>query len=490
MLYLLSLLLVTSAIVASGMAPESTYTYAVDATGAGTDLWPHYWEEAVGSGHATLTLRADWRAAMALGRSELGFRTVRFHAIFDDDMSTFSNSALPSFFNIDESYDWLQSIGVDPLVELSFMPERLASADTHVFHYNGNTSPPKNVTEWAGLITAFAEHLVARYGIDTVARWRFEVWNEPNIDFWSGTQEQYFDLYDATARALKAVSPRIQVGGPVSSNSSWLPAFVAHLHESGVPADFVSSHQYPTDREPLRVDILPRVIADDVAAVAPLPFFLTEYNDGLGIGQHDLPYAAAFVLRNVAAVQGMTDLFSFWCISDIFEEQGQDPRPFQDNFGLMTVNGVRKPSWHAFAMLHATGNKRYKVAGPGIDDATVGIVATSAASGANEVHVLMWNHAAIQDPCPPTNVSVKIALPAGATPRSATILRVDENHANPRAAWEAMGSPTYPTPAQLRQLHDAAELRAETVALVTATGSASFEVTMPSQAAAVVRVRF
>src|SRR5690606_19757538 len=109
-------------------------------------------------------------------------------------MSTYlGNGTSPdySFFNIDSIFDFLLSIHMKPLVELSFMPEMLASGTSTIMHYKGNTTPPKSLSEWSNLIVALAQHLVDRYGAQEVRTWMFEVWNEPNLDFWTGTQAQY-----------------------------------------------------------------------------------------------------------------------------------------------------------------------------------------------------------------------------------------------------------------------------------------------------------
>lgn len=108
------------------------------------------------------------------------------------------------------------------MVEISFMPKKLAlRQDVHPFWYHPIVSPPKNYQKWDERIRALAKHLIDRYGLDEVAQWYFEVWNERNIDFWTGDLKQatYFDLYDHTARALKSVNPRLRVGGPATSSA-------------------------------------------------------------------------------------------------------------------------------------------------------------------------------------------------------------------------------------------------------------------------------
>ena len=191
---------------------------------------PHFWEHTVGSGHAILALRADWQQQLLLCRTQLGFRHVRFHGLLCDQMGTLvdeKKELLYSFFNADQIRDFLLSIGMKPFVELSFMPKILASGSMTVFHYSANVTPLKDYGLWAMLVSRLATHWVERYGIDEVATWFFEVWNEPNLAaFWTGTQAEYFKLYRTTALALKAVDARLRVGGPATANNEWITEFV------------------------------------------------------------------------------------------------------------------------------------------------------------------------------------------------------------------------------------------------------------------------
>ena len=144
--------------------------------------------------------------------------------------------------------DFLISIGMRPFVELSFMPEMLASGSTRVFSYQANVTPPKNYRQWEELIHKLASHWVERYGVDEVREWFFEVWNEPNLKaFWTGTQKDYFKLYRITAKALKRVDPLLKVGGPATAKNAWVPEFLEFCENRKVPVDFVSTHHYPTD---------------------------------------------------------------------------------------------------------------------------------------------------------------------------------------------------------------------------------------------------
>ena len=186
----------------------------------------------VGSSHASTGLRADWQHTLRGVAHDLGTSCVRFHGLLDDDMSVVLHAGKGkvkySFVNIFNVFDFLLSIGVRPLVELSFMPSLLASdPSATVFWYRGGISPPSNYSKWSDLIRALATALRERYGAEEVRTWRFEVWNEPNDGFWAGTQADYWDLYEEAARGLKAASDKLQVGGPATCCADcWIKEFV------------------------------------------------------------------------------------------------------------------------------------------------------------------------------------------------------------------------------------------------------------------------
>src|SRR5215216_4264802 len=202
--------------------------FTCDLFGAAMPL-THFWEHTVGSDHAPVALRADWQAQLRRCHDELGFSYVRFHGLLSDDLGTLVNQQekfLYSFFNADQIFDFLLSIGMKPFVELSFMPTALASGHKTVFHYRGNVTPPKDYKQWSTLIRKLVSHWVERYGAGEVREWFFEVWNEPNLkEFWAGTREDYFKLYRHTAEAIKEVDAALSVGGPATAKNEWVEEF-------------------------------------------------------------------------------------------------------------------------------------------------------------------------------------------------------------------------------------------------------------------------
>jgi xylan 1,4-beta-xylosidase len=142
-----------------------------------------------------------------------------------------------NFQNIDVLYDSILNIGMKPFVELSFMPHALASGNKTIFWWKGNITPPKDYGKWENLIHALVKHWTDRYGEAEVRQWYFEVWNEPNLDiFWSGTQSEYFHLYEVTARAIKEVASSYRVGGPATAGRAWIREMIDFASRTRCPS--------------------------------------------------------------------------------------------------------------------------------------------------------------------------------------------------------------------------------------------------------------
>jgi xylan 1,4-beta-xylosidase len=490
--------------------------FTLDLNGQGKRL-DHYWELCVGSCHAATALRADWQEQMTRCRRELGFQYVRFHGLFNDDMNVVQQPVpVPGvplrlcFTYIDVIFDFLLSINMKPFVELGFMPEALASGKNTLFHYKANTTPPKDYDQWAWFIGEFAGHLIERYGRDEARSWFFEVWNEPNLGgkdspaaFWSADKEEYFKLYEVTARALKARDSGLKVGGPATSNNAWISDMIGFCKKSGAPLDFITTHQYPADvtvgygvedsgtfANPLekmndpeqRAHImsspekmmaffqemslfnsqvwkyiergrLTEFTRQACAEAGELPLYYTEWGSLAGI-ESDGPFGASVVAKTVLDGAGLVQGYSFWTFSDIVEEQGQQPAAFHGGFDLMTQHGIPKAPYRAFQLLRQLGNTLF----PPMSDGTVDIYPVFKEQ-TNVLHLLAVNHNSLLHDI--EDETVRIKLPESVTVRHADIQRIDDNHANALNAWREMSSPEYLTPAQKAALTAASELNRE-----------------------------
>jgi xylan 1,4-beta-xylosidase len=460
------------AMVAAGAVAAEPDTAAVTVDGdAPTRPFPHFWEHVFGSGRAALALRASYREDLRAMRASTAISYVRFHAVFHDELGVYAEgpdgSPVYNFSYVDQVYDGLLAAGVRPFVELSFMPRALARSELrHVFWYHPIVSPPKDYRRWDALITAFASHLIERYGIEEVSQWYFEVWNEPNLDFWGGTPKQptYFELYDHTARALKAVDRRLRVGGPATAQAAWVADFIRHCTRSGTPVDFISTHVYGDDsphdvfgsHEPIpRRQMVCRAVQKvhgeiQASALPSLPLMWTEFNATFHNDRRitDAPFMGAWLAETVRQCDGLVQEMSYWTFSDVFEEGGVVREPFYGGYGLLAVGGVPKPAFNAFALLHQLGEQRF-AADP------EGSLVTRRSDGA--LVIALWNYREVDGSGVPRRVTLTFRnVPAG----TASVQTLDAAHGNVNAAYAELDAPRYPTAAQLKLLRAAAALPA------------------------------
>jgi xylan 1,4-beta-xylosidase len=337
----------------------------------------------VGAGRANEGLRADWQRQLACVRRECGFEYIRMHGLFCDDMGVYREHDGKPEYNwqyIDELFDFLHHIGMKPFVELGFMPNGLASGSKTIFWWRGNVTPPRDLNQWADFIRAFVRHEEERYGRDEVRRWYFEVWNEPNLDgFWAGTQQQYFDLYAATARAIKSVSPDYRVGGPATAGCGWVPEFIRFCNTNQAPVDFISTHTYGVESGYLDehgdagtvLSQNPNSIFGDVKRVrqliaeSPMPrleLHFTEWSASYTPADpiHDSYQSAAYILDKLKKCADAPQSMSYWTFTDIFEEPGPRWEAFHGGFGLINYQDIRKPAFYAYQFLNRLGATELK----------------------------------------------------------------------------------------------------------------------------------
>lgn len=382
----------------------------ISAKGKGMQ-YKKYWNTCVGAGRAAEGLRAKWQEQLETAVQECGFQYIRFHGLLCDEMGIYKKTEEKETYNyayVDMLFDALLRMKIRPFVEFGFMPEDLASGEGTQFWWKGNVTPPKDYDAWGRLLENLIAHWVERYGIEEVQEWYFEVWNEPNLSaFWKGTKTQYFELYKVSAKAVKRVSEKLRVGGPATSNfvpdtrfdgetenfsvhkthlvedlqslewkGVWLEDFLEYCEKENLPVDFVSTHPYPTDFaldgqegnqcmrgrsryvHSTRDDLqwIRRLVKESAYPHAEI--HMTEWSSSptsRDCSHDSLPVAAYIVKCNLEAVN-LVDSLSYWTFTDIFEEAGPGPEAFHGGFGLMNMNGIKKPSYHAYRFLNQLGN--------------------------------------------------------------------------------------------------------------------------------------
>lgn len=339
----------------------------------------------VGAGRANEGLRADWQQQLAYVRKECGFKYIRMHGLLCDDMGVYKedNKGNPeyNYMYVDALFDYLESIGMKPFVELGFMPSALASGNQTIFWWRGNVTPPKDYKKWSDLIKNLVQHFTKRYGAAEVKTWYFEVWNEPNLSpgFWTGTQQDYFKLYKYTAEAIKSVNEHYRVGGPATAGAAWIPQMITYCHQNKVPIDFISTHAYGVNqgfldeygnagtilsKDPMSVsgDVIRAHKQITESKMPGLALHFTEWSASYTPADpiHDSYQEAPYVLEKLKQVGNAANSMSYWVFTDIFEEPGPRFTPFHGGFGMLTIQGINKPVFYAYHFLNQLGKIELK----------------------------------------------------------------------------------------------------------------------------------
>lgn len=432
----------------------------------------------IGTGRMNLALRQEYHNQLKKVQEDIHFSHIRGHGLFCDDMGiyhTYEENGIEkeeyNFSYVDLVFDDYISMGLKPFVELGFMPYQLASGDQTVFYWKGNVTPPKDYTRWADLVKATIMHWIARYGREEVITWPFEVWNEPNLPgFWKDADmEEYFKLYEVTAKAVKSCDDRIRVGGPAIcgvDDERWLNCFLKFCSEQKAPLNFVTRHAYATEmpehdghyayqklRSPeifmdeLRVS---RRIIDSYPEYAGMEMHITEFNTSYTPLNpiHDTNLNAAYVARLLSEMGDVCASYSYWTFGDVFEEAGVSFTPYSGCFGLLANGGIPKPTYHAFSFfrqltMNAIAREENFIL-TGKDDKLQGIA---------------WNPVENTED---SEISLELSIE---TPDGEYVLikkLVDEDTCNPLRTWINLGSPSSPDKKQLDLIKECARPRITT----------------------------
>ena len=399
------------------------------------------------------------------------------------------------FAILDGIFDEYKAAGVVPMVELGFMPKDLTSGtNDYQVHYPGRTTsgsvqaPPKDYAKWQELARVVTAHLVQRYGAQTVRGWYFEVWNEPDIDYWHGTPEQYWQLYDRAVAGVRTALPGARVGGPAATGpsiehaSKFLDGFLTHVASAKVPLDFISFHVKGMPRiqdSEVVMGIAKEMKDADIgfAIVArhkmnKLPIILSEA-DPEGCAACSMKVNPANGYRNgtlypsytAAAYKGLFELADRHKVNLIsmlswsFEFENKD---YFEGFRSLSTNGIDKPVLNFFRMAALMKGARVGVSSSGqvpLDDimangvrgaADVDALATA---DARQASVMLWNYHDAEKAGPSAPAAITVTgLPKGASRLRLTHYRIDDSHSNAYTVWKAMGSPQNPSAAQLAEL--------------------------------------
>ena len=448
---------------------------------------------------------------------------------------------------LDGIFDAYKTARVRPMVELGFMPKDLAATlpnrnEPYQVHYPKSTisgasnNPPKDYAKWGELARVVTTHLVERYGKEAVLQWYFEVWNEPNIDYWHGTPEEYWKLYDYAVAGVRAALPDAKVGGPASTGPGdpkaykFLEDFLTHVNTGKsaangktIPMDFISFHvkgQPRIDEGHVRMGLNNELMDTDkgfeIVAKYPkfrsLPIILSEA-DPEGCAACSSKVNPANNYRNgtlypaytAAAYKGLfelqdrrkVNLLAMLSWSFEFEDKG-----YFEGFRSLATNGIDKPVLNLFRMVALMNGNRVSTTSNGqvpLDsilasgvraEADIDAMATR---GDREAAVLLWNYHDVDEPASAAPTTLRIdGIPANVHRVLVTHYRIDDTQSNAYTAWKAMGSPQHPTTAQYAELksRDGLQLLTSPEWLDVVNGQLKVSTEMPRQSISLLHLKW
>ncbi len=464
-------------------------------------------------------LRRDMQEQLALCHKEIGLRHVRSVGIFDDEMWVLDNNPA-NFLNKslrevkrtnwrvpDYIFDSLLNIGINPIITTCFTPKSMASGRKTCFDTKSNVTPPKNMQEWSSFVNCFVRHNIDRYGIDNVKNWYFEAWNEPNLDgFWTGGKKAYLELYKYAFDVLKSIDPSLKIGGPSTARAEWIEDFMEFGTKNSCLPDYIIGHCYNNDSAsaPLtpfdgpqgdKENKSPNFTSGVVRGVRKLldqasfkgEFHMNEW----GLSWH--PFApvretaneAAFIVKTLNEVSQNADYFAYWCLSDIYNQVGYGREAFHGNYGMLSMDGLRKPSYFAHQLMCMLGSEQIPFKTSNNNDQTSVLISRNEST----IQVLAYSFD-IQYKVGDTSgkCAMEIELPINSNLRLARIYRLDSKENNIINSWHEMGSPDYPNRMQIDKLLGVNTLQSEPLIAASTKSANGLTITVTFETPGVVLI--
>ncbi|HLF32799.1 MAG TPA: hypothetical protein VI583_01100 [Cyclobacteriaceae bacterium] len=403
------------------------------------------------------------------------------------------------FTLFDHLIDGVVSKGFIPIMLLGSMPDSLSSAPLATAEGRDNIQkyPPRDYIEWYNLVNQIVKHCIERYSKENVTAWKWELWNEPDLkEYWMGTEEEYFKLYDYTASAIKDALPETMIGGNTVTQSlrrgtPFLTKFVEHcLHgknfktgKTGTPLDFISFHLKGTSFDIKRLgnfsagkipeniprfspslDFILECAENNLKAIASIPgtsgipVYVTEcdIDIGLTVSTYENP---SVEYRNTE----YHPVFQCALTKEIFDISSRYPdnpirtitfdglyypgyRIFEGQRALFTAEEIEKPVFNAFRLLGKLGTERLEFFSSGNDN-----IDGLASRNGDKIQVMVYNFNQDVNDRNTHNVELSVTVPVSG-PYKLTHYRIDENHSNAYSIWKSLGKPFVPDISQMKKI--------------------------------------
>lgn len=362
----------------------------VNCTAPGQPLH-HTWRTFLGVGRAKELLYAEVQDMLRQLQCKVGFRYLRFHGIFSDDMlvcrAAKDGTLQFSFTLIDKALDFILSIGMKPLVQFSFMPQAIAADPNQaIFSSPFIVSPPRRIEDWNLLVGMFMSHIRSRYGVSEIRSWLYSVWNEPDTSiqmFGFENPAEFYTLYENTWKTLNAFDPELVFGTPslfptTENEITWMKGFLNFTRSHNCMPQYVDIHYYSDNFEnhdhsqttfsaPAAYSPDPDHFSKFVTKmqtlmeeeqISHLPLYITEWNLTVSHRHliNDTCFKATYLVKNFLENYDRVGAIGYWSLTDFIEENHPSHQLFHGGLGLFTANGIKKAPCHAMELMRQLGD--------------------------------------------------------------------------------------------------------------------------------------
>ncbi len=433
--------------------------------------------------HPTDAIEDDWGRRILDRIAEDGAaRTVRMYAMLEDIVSIGRDGKFKyDFTEGDARLDYLVSRGFDILLSYNFIPSCISSDPDEVgtvcknpTRYKGKfiaTAPPRDFSEWEEICRIYTEHILERYGKETVRGWMLQCYNEPDEDQFfmkSAASEReraeaYCLLYRHFAKGVLAADPELKIGGPaLGSHFDFLAVFLDFIKAEGLPLDYIFFHTYGVHPDDLRdgelrvsslekkakavIDFVTergfgdRIFVNDEWGAATCGYFNSEENPALMFRETEVfsAYFAKLIARYDEIDMPIDKMMI--CLSGQHEMRTD----FSGFRGFFTLNGYPKPIYNAYVLAGRLGREKLSISGT--DDERLSVIATRRDDGVLAV-MLVYAAEDFASDIPVLNLMIEVGGSA------AKIWRIDSESSNAMHAWRLCGSPKAPTEEERRKIN-------------------------------------
>ncbi len=351
------------------------------------------WRQYCSIGCAEDLLDSGVRDHLLILKRELGIGSMAIWSLFVKEMLIDIHAAQFNFSRIDSVMDFLNDNDITPLIDFASHPKELYSGGEDPIYYEQHDIGFENMDQYARLLGAFLRHCIKRYGVERVERWTFEQGCDVRLQI-AGGELSFLSFFRTAYHTVKQLLPNARIGGgavflydngsgleQVLEQWSRFPYKPEFLTIWLTPYDLIEDGQYRRMRFSRDESYMSSKLETAKQIMARhgfegLPLYVGRWNLSLSCRSliNDSCYKGAYMIKTLIECMDDVDVMAYYGSTDLQFEHYDSYRTISGGYGLLSKDGIRKPSLYALRfmnqlgphLLHKDGN--YVVSSDGHDN--------------------------------------------------------------------------------------------------------------------------